>query len=659
MLDGLINFISSGYTIVLALLGLSFLIFIHELGHYFAARWRGMRVQTFSIGFGKPMYQWKRGDVDWQIGWLPFGGFVKMGGMDTENGVAAEDIPDGFFGRSPLDRLIVAIAGPLVNLVFAFLLFAAIWGFGGISKSYSQYTHTVGWVDPQSDLFAMGVRPGDEIMSYDGHPFRSSKDHLYAPMLGGDKVHVEGFKVDAASGERTPFEGEVSPYPNPHGLLPGLKTLGIEGSASYLVYDRHPDGSENPLPPGSPLAEAGLEYGDRLFWVDGEVVYSLEHLSYILNSGRALLTVERAGERLLVRVPRVAVGDIKIDTEHSEELNDWQYESKLTDTKFGELFYIPYNLDDSCTVEDALTMIDPDRQAEVFPDRIVLDSHQQLLAGDRILAVDGTPVTESHQLLKQLQDNRVHVVIERGVSPEPQVIENGDVLPFDTDSAEALRAITQAIGSGTPVEQSGNLVLLNPLRPVRQIDFYTTAEDRALYQTRVLEQRRKMEMIPDPKKRAAALAALDRIVEQKLLGVAGVQDRRVWYNPGPVQLFSDVVREIWRTLGSLVTGTLNPKFMSGPIGIVQVMQTSWSMGIGDAMFWLAAISLNLGFLNLMPVPVLDGGYIVMSLWEMVSGTRLNPKVVERMIIPFAVLLIGLFVFLTFNDLSRVFGRFLG
>jgi regulator of sigma E protease len=96
--------------------------------------------------------------------------------------------------------------------------------------------------------------------------------------------------------------------------------------------------------------------------------------------------------------------------------------------------------------------------------------------------------------------------------------------------------------------------------------------------------------------------------------------------------------------------------MSGPIGIVQVVQENWMISIKEALFWLGAISLNLGMLNLLPIPVLDGGHICMSLYEMVTGKRIKAKTMEKLIIPFAVLLIGFFIFLTYNDILRIFNH---
>src|SRR5690606_10317526 len=134
----------------------------------------------------------------------------------------------------------------------------------------------------------------------------------------------------------------------------------------------------------------------------------------------------------------------------------------------------------------------------------------------------------------------------------------------------------------------------------------------------ISQQRRQIESIEDPKKRAHALNLLENKENQLLLGLPGVQDKKVLYNPPPTEAFVDIVLEIQRTLYSLVTGTLNPKWMSGPIGVIQVVQKGASAGISESIFWMGFISLNLGIINLLPIPVLDGGMILLSFFELAT-----------------------------------------
>ncbi|MBX9745160.1 MAG: site-2 protease family protein, partial [Chlamydiales bacterium] len=90
--------------ILLAIVGLGFLVFIHELGHYWLAKRAGMKIEIFSIGFGRPLISWVFQGVKWQICLLPFGGYVKIAGMQREGKVEPCDVPDGFYSKSPGKR---------------------------------------------------------------------------------------------------------------------------------------------------------------------------------------------------------------------------------------------------------------------------------------------------------------------------------------------------------------------------------------------------------------------------------------------------------------------------------------------------------------------------------------------------------------------------
>jgi regulator of sigma E protease len=647
--------------VILAIVGLSFLIFIHELGHYYMARRVGMRVETFSIGFGKPIYSWIRDGVRWQIGWLLFGGYVKIAGMDTSDQRDLYEVQEGFFGKRPLDRIKVALMGPLVNIIFALLAFIVLWGLGGREKNFSDHTHKIGWIDPKSELYMKGVRPGDEIVAYNDQPFQSAKDHISAPMTSSGDLEVKGFYINFHTKRKTPFTYVVKPYPHPSALDKDILTAGILQPASYVIYNRQPNGADNPLPEGSPMRESGIEYGDRIVWVDGVPIYSVQELAHVLNDAKALLTIQRGEDFFLRRVPRVHIEELKLDSEIREELIDWQFEAQLNGVKIQKLYYIPYAINNEGIVENQLKFIDKEKEEEAFPTNPFSSLDLPLEERDRILAVDGIPVTYSYDILADLQQRHVNIIVER----DPKLARipswrQADALFDQQYKWEDLQQLISKIGIGTrsTPQSAGNLVLLNAVVPKMRKDFQLSPESQARLQDELHEQLREIESIDDPEKRAQAFHLLANRDKQLLLGLPSVQDERVQYNPNPLSLFDKVFEEIWHTLKALFTGSLNPKWMSGPIGIIQVVHDSSMVSLKESLFWLGAISLNLGILNLLPLPVLDGGAVCFALYELVTGKRLKSKTLEKFIIPFALLLIGFFIFLTYHDLARIFSNWL-
>lgn len=624
----------SFFYVILAILGLSFLIFIHELGHYYAARRAGMSVETFSIGFGKPLYRWKKDGVTWQIGWLLFGGYVKIAGMDVSQKEDALDVQGGFYSKPPLERIKVAIAGPLINIAFAFVVFVFLWSAGGRKKQFNEYTHKIGWLDPKSELYQKGVRPGDEIISYNEVPFHSSKDHLYAPMLAGQQLLVKGNKTIPQTLEKVPFSYLISPYNYPTGTEKELLTSGVLAPASYLIYDKLPNGAENPLPENSPLKESGIQYGDRIVWVDGELIYSVPQLNHILNDSKVLLTVKQGGAIFLRRAPRVMSEELKLDPLFKEELADWQYAAHLNSIKLQNLYTIPYNLTNQGVVENPLRFIDKEKQEESFVARPYSSTDFPLQPGDQIIAVDGVAVTTAAEILAQIQHHRVSIIVERDGGFNRSLPEQTADFIFDRRIKwDDLQGVATQIGSSKGSKGINNLALLKPVEP------------KPL--SKLLSDAQKQQLAPSGLK-----------MDPLILGIPAPQDQSIQYNPNPIALFDDVVGEIWRTLQALFSGTLNPKWMSGPIGIVQVVQHQSMMGFKEALYWLGLISLNLGVLNLLPIPVLDGGTIVFCLYEMLTGHRIKPKTMEKLIVPFAILLMLFFLFVTYHDIMRIITGFL-
>ncbi len=146
------------------------IIFVHELGHFLAARWRGMVVDRFSIWFGKPLWQKKIGKVVWSLGSIPLGGFVSLPQMAPMEWMEGRVLDNGepLKPAKPIDKIIVALAGPLFSAGLAFVIAALVWVVGR-PVSESETTTVIGYVAKDSPAAHAGLKAGDRILSVDGH----------------------------------------------------------------------------------------------------------------------------------------------------------------------------------------------------------------------------------------------------------------------------------------------------------------------------------------------------------------------------------------------------------------------------------------------------------------------------------------------------------
>lgn len=607
------------FYILLAILGLGFLVFIHELGHYLVARRRGMRVEAFAIGFGKPIFTWERDGVKWHICMLPFGGYVKIAGMQKEGTQEPHEIPDGFYGKKPIDRIAVAFAGPLVNISFALLVFTFLWFSGGRDKPFAEFTHRIGWVDPHSELFANGVRAGDVIEKYNGKTFTGTKDLLMSSIMKEDTNRIQGNKIDYLTGQTSHFDYTLKTYHNPDiATKDKFNTIGVLSPASYMIY-HGPN-----LVPNSPMADSGIEPNDRLVWANGEVLFSHQQLSALTNEQTAFLTIKRDGEILQAKVPRIQLSDLKLTLPEKGEIDDWQHEAGLKGS-LADLYFIPYNLSPTLHVESRIRFIEETDQKKAFEPSVRSNYQTVLNEGDHILAVDAKRVHSPYELLLALQERHMLLIVDRNPGLKEKVLSSEADRQFDHFNAQNLQNMVASIGTDHALKESGTLRILNPIapKPLSEISKNVTDEK-----------------------------AGSRLV----LGLP-LADREVRYNPGPLSQFGEVLRDTYHTLTSLFSGSANPKYVAGPVGIVQIVHHSWMLGFKEALFWMALISLNLGIINLLPLPVLDGGHILFSFIEMFTRRPIRSKTMERLIIPFVVLLIGFFIFVTYNDISRLFSKF--
>jgi regulator of sigma E protease len=215
-------------TILAFLVVLGVLVFIHELGHYLAARWRGVHVDAFSIGFGRSLAAWTdRYGTEWRIGWIPLGGYVKLHGQAEAGAMTAEDAANlrpgqTFHDKPVLDRAIVVIAGPVANFLLASVLFAALFTFHGQPIGQT----AIGAIAPGSAAERSGLLPGDVILNLDGQRVtRFDQLQRYIQPRAGQEVAV------ALTREGREMVLRVTPGIRPGTEAAPIGMLGVQGGA--------------------------------------------------------------------------------------------------------------------------------------------------------------------------------------------------------------------------------------------------------------------------------------------------------------------------------------------------------------------------------------------------------------------------------------------
>ena len=601
------------YTVLLALLGLGFLVFIHELGHYIIAKRQKMKIEVFSIGFGPALFKFKFQDVDWQICPLLFGGYVKIAGMEKSDGVEPYKIKDGFYAKSPWSRIKVALAGPVVNIVFALIAFSGIWILGGRMQSFEENSRRIGWVDPDSALYKHNVRPGDSITAINGKNYTGIKDLLHAGISKEKSVRVQGEHINYFSGSREPFDVTVTPYTPKEWHLKGVKSLGVLASARYLLYNGMPSALSKSAQEILPITSSGIQKGDRIVWAGGRLIFSPQELYQIINDGKVMVTVRRAQQVFHTRVDRLMVKDLDLGEDERDDLLDAKRNAGV-ETSLKDLHMLPLNLSDTLVFKGVLDRLDAS------------ESKLDLKSGDQIIAVEQKSVHNRLQLIQSLVAPKVLMIVKRSDAlGNPLKYAKRHEL-FDNFSFSELGTLVDAVGIKS-LKSVGEFHLLNPM---------TSISKQSFVQKALVEHEGVIEN-PD---------------QRVLIGVA-LLDRKVEYNPNPFVMCKNVLSEMVMTFSNLFSGKVSPKWLSGPVGIVRIIHHGFSVGMKEALYWLGLISLNLGIMNLLPIPVLDGGHICFSLYEMIARRRLSYKTQQKLIIPFFALLLFFFVYVTYQDISRM------
>jgi len=280
-------------TLLSFLFVLGVLIFVHELGHFLAARRLGVRVLTFSLGFGPKVVNVKRGDTEYCISAIPLGGYVKMAGENPDEPRTGR--PDEFLSRTKWERFQVLIMGPAMNIILAVVVMAVVLAQGAEVPAYQDQAPVIGGVEPSSPAEQAGLQPGDRILTVGGDPVDTWED-LYVAVGTRPERDVpvtfvregQNRTVTVHPSAETRFEvGDIGALPD---VSPVVRSVNS----------------------GEPADRAGIKAGDVVYSVNGERVIFARHLAEAISSrpGESIdLDVRRAGQSLHIMVTPELVGD--------------------------------------------------------------------------------------------------------------------------------------------------------------------------------------------------------------------------------------------------------------------------------------------------------------------------------------------------------------
>jgi regulator of sigma E protease len=290
-------------TILAFIFVLGVLIFVHELGHFLMARRIGVRVLTFSLGFGPKLLSFRRGDTEYAVSAIPLGGYVKMAGENPED--ARSGASDEFLSKSKWQRFQVLIMGPVMNLALAVVVMTFVLHQGADVPAFDAQPVVIGATVPDTPAAQAGIRPGDRIVAFDGNPVPDWEAFSHALLTKANKDVRLTIERDGKRFDESLRIGARGKYSEPvFGGLPAVR-------ATISVIN-----------PNSPAAAAGLQRGDVIVGINGERTSDSLRISEAIKAseGKPLtLVIERGGqEHSFEMTPTLMEGLVRVGIQFSQ-----------------------------------------------------------------------------------------------------------------------------------------------------------------------------------------------------------------------------------------------------------------------------------------------------------------------------------------------------
>ena len=679
---------ASWWVILQVALGLGFVIFVHELGHFLVAKACGVKCEKFYLGFdvgGLKLLSFKWGETEYGIGALPLGGYVKMLGQDDNPAAAAAEAqraraagqharhefssgdlppeptsgphpawdPRSYPAQSVPKRMAIISAGVIMNVIFAVLMAAVAFWLG-----VREMTCEVSSVRPGGAAWRAGLRTGDEILAIGSQKNPIFNDLRYGVTVGSV---AEGIEAEV----RRPADGSTRTVVLRPDTDLGAPTIGVTNPFSLTL----PADLSRGLAGAAAQADPPLAGGDTIRAVDGEPVKTYAELIAVLTSRAdrpVTLTIDRRG------------ADENRAGENAAGAN-----------AAGQTLDITLPPQPLLTTGLTMTPRTISAVQEGSP-----AAAAGIRAGDRLLEVDGAAVGDPLALddaLAKRAGQTVSLTLGRAdggevdvrVEPRPVTwLDNEANWPASPASIAALGialvvdAEVAAVDSGGPADRAGIVpgdrivrariidpeepaaddegVELSPQAPnwpaIAAVLQRVPAGARLVLDVEGAGGQRKVELVPVP---AAGRFVVDRglvfepVYEFVRAGsLAGALKRGLRKTGQDLSL-------VWGFLGKLTSSQISPRLLGGPIEIAKQAGRSAEEGFSRLLLFLTMLSANLAVINFLPIPVLDGGHMVFLLYELVRGKPPSENVVAVLSYLGLALILTLMMFVFGLDLGLI------
>jgi regulator of sigma E protease len=593
---GFLSFLSSTFYFVI-LLGLC--VLVHEWGHFIVAKLCGIRVDKFSIGFGKALYKWKRGDTEFIIAPIPLGGYVKMAGDDPEE--ANPENEWEFFSAPHWKRCLVVIAGPAMNIVAALVIFFVMVLFYG--QSYTR--PVVGYMHESGVAAQAGLQSQDLILQVNGTDIKTHAD-LQA-MLAADTDSEVDMLVER-NGETHQF---TLNYENRFPKGPFV----VSSLSAPELFNLPPDGQ-------TPAMKAGLKEGDTLLAVDGK---EIDNVPDMLEALRTQVDLEKKEQASWLGLGKKEV--------EAHAPRPFALKWKTAEGEILEREIAPILLKDGTEYLSQLGVARP----------LLNDNNCGLTHINNIEPELGFSAQLYRLGFSLLSEARVGKTFQFSPARELGLLPGDLILSIDGEKITDSLSLQQTVGDKVDSDADGKLV-------PREIEVKWLSDNQVKTGKTVV----KLEKVPVSKasKEYRKIGTLGISFYQPTLQFGVLESGRLSF----VKMGSSLNMMI-NLFSELFSGETSARHLAGPVGIAQIAGQLGRQGMRKFMWLMAVLNVNLAVINLFPIPILDGGHLLLFGIEKLKlifthrGLTINQMKFAQSI--GLVFLLSLMVFVFYNDFARL------